>query len=300
MYANFKNKFKGKELKDAMWKAATSCTVKEWELHMKKIHDMDPEKHEAYNWLNKLNPSLWTKSHFSTRSKCDILVNNLSKSFNGYILEARDKPIITMVEWIRRSLMNRIQVKKKGMERYEGPICPTIQDKLEILKVEARNCFPYFAGDLKFEVDCNDTTYGVDLETRSCGCRMWDLTGIPCKHAVSAIYVNRETPEAYVHPYYSKETYLRTYAFMIHLVPGQHDWVETNFDKLLPPNVRKPPGRPKKLRRRENLETHLEFQGKIRQLIVQDVEGMGTTAGLVKGLFQQIIRARRRLQQVLM
>ena len=141
---------------------------------------MDPDKHEAYNWLNKINPSLWTRSHFSTNSKCDIVVNNLCESFNRSILEARDKLIITMIEWIRRHLINRIQVKKQGMERYEGHICPTIQDKLEKIKVEARNCFPSWAGDIKFEVDCYDTTHVVVLEARTCGCRTWDLIGIPC------------------------------------------------------------------------------------------------------------------------
>ena len=80
----------------------------------------------AYNWIKKLDPALWARSHFSTQSKCDILVNNLNESFNGYILEARDKPIITMVEWIRKKLMTRILVKRKGMEKYSGPIRPHI------------------------------------------------------------------------------------------------------------------------------------------------------------------------------
>ncbi|KAL7252419.1 hypothetical protein ACSBR1_007078 [Camellia fascicularis] len=172
--------------------------------------------------------------------------NDNIKSFNKYILPTRDKPIILMVEWIRRKLMNRMQVKKNGMEKHGGSICPTVQHKLESNKENARNCFASFACELKFEVDCYDTTYVVDLKARTCGCRDWDLTGIPCKHAISYIYLTREKPEAYVHNCFSKETYLRTYSFMINPVPREHDWIETGYDAIAPPYYRKPTRRPRK------------------------------------------------------
>ncbi|KAL7200652.1 hypothetical protein ACSBR1_032553 [Camellia fascicularis] len=101
-------------------------------------------------------------------------------------------------------------------------------------------------GELKFEVDCYDTTHVVDLRAIICGCKDWDLTGIPCKHAVSCIYLTREKPEAYVHNYFSKETYLMTYSFMINPVPGEHDWIETGYDAIAPPYYRKPAERPRK------------------------------------------------------
>ncbi|KAL7189385.1 hypothetical protein ACSBR1_039097 [Camellia fascicularis] len=146
--------------------------------------------------------------------------------------------------------MNRIQVKKNGMEKYGGPICLTVQQKLESKKEDVRNCFVSFVGDLKFEVHCYDTTHVVDLRARTCGCRDWDLTGIPCKYVISCIYVNREKPKAYVHNYFSKETYLRTYSFMINPVPGEHDWIKTGYDAIAPSYYRKPAGRPRKERKK--------------------------------------------------
>ncbi|KAL7168831.1 hypothetical protein ACSBR2_033959 [Camellia fascicularis] len=137
-----------------------------------------------------------------------------------------------MVEWIRKKLMNKIRVKKNGMEKYGGSICPIVQQKLESNKEDARNCFASVIGDLKFEVDCYDTTNVVDLRERTCGCKDWDLTGIPCKHAISCIYLTREKPEAYVHNYFSKETYFRTYSFMINPMPREHDWIETGYDVI--------------------------------------------------------------------
>ena len=218
-------------------------------MHMKKLEELDL-KNKPHLWMKRENHACWARSHFSTRAKCDILVNNMSESFNSYIMEARDKPIITMLEYIRRKFMNRIQIKKQGMEKYPGPICPSIQKKLEINKVDSGNCFPIFAGELKFEVDCHDSTHIVDLAEHTCSCRLWDLSGIPCKHAISCIYLNKQRPEDYVSRYYSKEVYLLAYNSMIHPVPGEHDWVQTGMDAIAPPFYRKQTGRPKKLRRK--------------------------------------------------
>ena len=49
MYNNFKAKFKGNELKDALWKAASARTVKEFKWQMRLIKEINLEKHEAYN-----------------------------------------------------------------------------------------------------------------------------------------------------------------------------------------------------------------------------------------------------------
>ena len=47
--------------------------------------------------------------------KCYMQLNNISKGFNAYIKERRDKPIITMMEMIRIQLMRRMHLKKKGI-----------------------------------------------------------------------------------------------------------------------------------------------------------------------------------------
>lgn len=43
---------------------------------------------------------------FSFYPKCDVLMNNISDYFNSTILQAREKPIISMCVYIRKYLMN--------------------------------------------------------------------------------------------------------------------------------------------------------------------------------------------------
>ncbi|XP_058217288.1 uncharacterized protein LOC131328355 [Rhododendron vialii] len=214
---------------------------------MQKIEKLDKD---AHLWLKKIPVEQWTRSHFSTNNKCDILVNNLSESFNSYVLEARDKPIVSMLEWIRRKLMSRFQIKRMGMEKYTGTICPKIEKKLDWKITTVKDCFAYFSEEFKLEVDCHDTTYTMDLKAMTCGYRLWDLSGIPCKHAVATITFNKQKPEEYIHPCYLKDTYLSVYQYMINSVLGKHDWVKTDYDPIQPPFMRKPSGKPRKQRRR--------------------------------------------------
>ncbi|XP_012828500.1 PREDICTED: uncharacterized protein LOC105949728 [Erythranthe guttata] len=149
MYANFKQKYKGKELKDLFWKAASTSNLNGWKYYMDEIKKADPptvvngeESSCAFQWLMKANLENWAMSHFSPSAKCDILVNNMNESWNNYIIDARDMHIISMLEWIRKSLMVRFQVKRTGMLKHEGKIGPNIFKKLERIKQASANCFP--------------------------------------------------------------------------------------------------------------------------------------------------------------
>lgn len=106
-------------------------------------------------------------------------------------------------------------------------------------------------GNGKFEVD---TFFGsrkvVDLVARTCSCRLWDLTGVPCAHAISAIYAQRELPEDYVSDYYKKETFLASYGATINPIASYEEWPQCDYEPILPPLARVQVGRPKKARKR--------------------------------------------------
>ncbi|KAL0308477.1 UNVERIFIED_CONTAM: hypothetical protein Sradi_5790000 [Sesamum radiatum] len=254
MYQNFKLKFKSEELKEYFWKAASTANRKDFEKYMKKIEEINPKISDdvetASDWLKKISPEHWARSFFPVHSKCDILVNNLCESFNNYILEARDKPIISMFEWIRTKLMSRLQQKRDGMEKYSGSICPNVIKKINKQQSQARHCFTRWCGGSEFEVDHFLDKFVVDLEKKTCTCGMFQLTGLPCCHACAAIGSKRSKLEDYVDDCYTKSTYLKVYSEIIHVVPGAKDYITTSFEPFKPPHMKKKRGRPKKLRRK--------------------------------------------------
>lgn len=86
---------------------------------LQKVDDTDVT---PYVWLSRINPEHWAQYHFPTRTKCCSIVNNMSESFNNYIMASRDLPIVSMWEWIRNKLMTRIVVKYEAMQKYEGTV----------------------------------------------------------------------------------------------------------------------------------------------------------------------------------
>ncbi|KAF7841628.1 uncharacterized protein G2W53_003926 [Senna tora] len=77
-----------------------------------------------------------------------------------------------------------------------------VRDKLEDHKRNSRFWVPQWVGDAKgekFEVCCRMDKYVVDLGERTCSCRVWDLCGIPCAHAIVALGWRNLKPEDYTH-----------------------------------------------------------------------------------------------------
>ncbi|CAL5351960.1 unnamed protein product [Camellia sinensis] len=106
---------------------------------------------------------------------------------------------------------------------------------------------------------------------------------------MSCIYLTREKPEAYVHNYFSKETYLRTYSFMINLVPGKHDWTETRYDAIAPPYYRKPARRPRKERKKavDEAKNVQRVSRKYKTVQCAKCMGFGHNRRLCKGKFMR-------------
>jgi hypothetical protein len=248
LYANYRDSgHRGLVLKDKLWAAAAAYTEAEF---YKQMNELNLISNDAYNYLMKIDRSLWSRAWFNTFPKCDLLVNNLCECFNAYILKARDLPIISMLEMIRKKLMKRYQAKRDGIRTMTGRLCPRIVIKLDEIGQVAGHCYSTYAGDGLYEVTHNNKQYVVNLLRRTCGCRQWDLTGIPCPHAVSAIWFFNANPEDYVDDWYTVETYKKAYDEIVYPMPGEDQWVKTNYNNVDPPLRRIQSGRPKKLRTR--------------------------------------------------
>ncbi|WVZ18731.1 hypothetical protein V8G54_006053 [Vigna mungo] len=252
LYNYFKKRFGGGVLiRDLMMGAAKATYEKEWE---KKMGELKAINIDAYNWLIGIPTKTWCKHAFSTYCRCDVLINNLTESFNSTILLARDKPIITMMEWIRTYVMKRFATLREKAMTYVGVVMPRPRKRLDKEIEKSGNWIPTWVGAEKFEVTHGFTMdkFVVDLSNKSCSCYSWDLIGIPCRHATAAINYKVQNPEDYVHVYYKKPAYVTCYAPEIVPINGQQMWpTSENTPLLLPPIYKIPLGRPKKLRRRE-------------------------------------------------
>ncbi|KAK3231969.1 hypothetical protein Dsin_003850 [Dipteronia sinensis] len=88
----------------------------------------------------------------------------------------------------------------------------------------------------------------VNLKGKNCTCRKWNLTGIPCKHAIASIYTEYKDPSMYVDIYYHKEIQMKCYGDVMYGIKMEKYWTKTERPTSVPPKIVKQPGRPKKLK----------------------------------------------------
>lgn len=243
--------YKGKHFKDLLWRAGNSTTISAFNAAMLEIQNVDKK---CFEWLQSKSPKEWSKSHFSTFGKCDTLVNNMCEQFNNCLLDARDKPILTMLEWIREYMMCRLQrYIDRAERRWEGrKVCGRIQLLLSNNMKASKDCMPLKSSGFLYEVSSFDgSKYAVNLELMTCDCRRWELSGIPCKHAISAIYAEGMDKEDFVSNCYSVDTYNDVYSHAIVPMSGEELWEKTGYIPPLPPAFlkKKKKGRPQREKR---------------------------------------------------
>lgn len=78
-------------------------------------------------------------------------------------MQARDKPIITIVEMIWKKLMRGYQPKRDGIRNYTGRLCVRVVEKLESNSEEASHYLPTYAREGYFEVECHLKQYVINL-----------------------------------------------------------------------------------------------------------------------------------------
>ncbi|XP_062103431.1 uncharacterized protein LOC133814498 [Humulus lupulus] len=180
MHSNFKKDHPSLLLKQLLWAAARATTVAKFQKRMQDLKDVSKG---AYNWLaNKKSPTEWSRSHFQVKAKCDMLLNNLCKSFNAAILEAREKSIITLLEKIRYWLMCHFCKNRESVTKWVHPVGQRILKTIEKNKEVAKYFLSTRATSHTYQVDTTSGQgYIVDLLKKECTCRKFQLTGRPRK-----------------------------------------------------------------------------------------------------------------------
>ncbi|XP_057515640.1 uncharacterized protein LOC130797170 [Amaranthus tricolor] len=250
IWANFKIKFPGELFKQHFWSAARAYNKNHFDREMNVIKNISID---AYAYLAAIPAKHWSRHAFCSRSKSGMLLNNICEAFNNVLVEARAKPIISLMEWIRRYVMQRSAAKREGLSNFQGELMPAITKIIEKNAKEIYGLRVIPVDVYEFEVDDIEDCYVVNLANRTCHCGSWQLIGIPCKHAVACIVLRKLDAKDFVHEAYLIETYRKTYSPKFYGMPGHKMWPTTTLAKLLPPPYRKMPGRPNKRKRKKEV-----------------------------------------------
>ncbi|GMY06045.1 hypothetical protein FCV25MIE_01284 [Fagus crenata] len=145
IYNNLKRRHSGILIKELFWRAAQATYIQEFEKVISELKEVDVGAHK---WLEGLPLKTWTRSKFTGNAKSDALLNNMCECFNSKIIEAREKPIISLVEDIRLYLMRKFQYNREGILKIQFELCPKIRKKIFKLKQGSYKWEVAWAGEL--------------------------------------------------------------------------------------------------------------------------------------------------------
>ncbi|XP_076916040.1 uncharacterized protein LOC143575600 [Bidens hawaiensis] len=185
IHENLRQTWRGDLYKCLFYRAASATFVPYFNMAMEEIKKTN---FDMFLWLSDIPAARWSRSHFSGIAKCDMLLNNLCESFNKQLVGAKDKPIITCLEYIREYLTIRIVNVKKMQATAKGPLTPQATKAWDEIQTEASKLSVMMVDEVTYQVKSMRSQCVVNVENRTCTYRRWDLTGMPCKHVVAALF----------------------------------------------------------------------------------------------------------------
>ncbi|GKV18372.1 hypothetical protein SLEP1_g28768 [Rubroshorea leprosula] len=282
-YANFRKNNGGKELKVAFLRCVKANTEHDFNRALTEFGRIKPSAVPA---IMSTHPRFWSKAFFKEDSKCNVVDNNMCEVFNGLILEARHKVLFSMLEDLRAMCGRRTVARREyGNRKFVGNFGPKIWAKTVAAREGSKRCRLLWPGGDGYEVDDNgEATYIVNVERKTCTCRVWNMTRIPCRHAVTVINHRQENDEDYVAHCYSKHMFMASYEYEVPVIEGINQWKETKMPPMQPPNPRKMPGKPKKKRQLEEWEGKTSVGRKGRLMTCQKCFKRGHNSRSCKGV----------------
>lgn len=214
-------------------------------------------------YLLEIGVEHWARAHFPGKSY-NIMTSNLAESWNSVLREAREYPIIPIIEFIRGKLTMWCATRRESANNNDNILTPRI---LEIVTTTFEATCGYEVtqiGSNQFEIrKKGGQSFIVNLETLTCSCCDFQMLSIPCSHAISAALKAKINVDTLVAKEYNVS--LLRLAYQGTIVPitdtSNTDLPQVITDmRLSPPATRRPPGRPKKLRYFSRGESRVSLQ----------------------------------------
>jgi len=100
-----------------------------------------------------------------------------------------------MLEDVRRQAMKRISKRRDQTAKCKSKFLPHIMGVLEANRKSVKLCTVLKNSEQVYEVMEGNGGFTANILHRTCACNQWNLTRIPCPHAVYVINEHNRDPE---------------------------------------------------------------------------------------------------------
>lgn len=223
--------------------AAYAPKVEDFHSCAESIKAISPE---AYDWVIDSKPEHWANAFFCGR-RYNHMMSNFGQLFYSWVSEVDELPITQIVDVLRGKMMELIYLRRVESSQWSTRLTPVMEEKIQNEISKAKSLQLLRSGGSTFEVS-GETVDTVDIDHWNCTCRGWNLTGIPCCHAIAVFEGLERSPYDFCERYFTTEYYCLTYADSIHPIPNIEKPTKSKLEEAVvvtPPPTKRPPGRPK-------------------------------------------------------
>uniref|UniRef100_A0A1D1XVQ6 Transposase for insertion sequence element IS1081 n=1 Tax=Anthurium amnicola TaxID=1678845 RepID=A0A1D1XVQ6_9ARAE len=250
---NFRDEFKNTKLVNIFWNAVYALTTAEFDV---KVREMLEVSEDVMQWFHRFPPNLWAVAYFEGLRYGHFTLGVTELLYN-WALEGHELPVVQLMEHIRNQLTRWFDERRNLALSWASSYLVPSAEKLISEAVADSHCYQVLrANKVEFEIVSSERTNIVDIQTRCCSCRRWQIYGVPCAHAAAALLSSGENVHHYADDCFSVNKYCETYSQTIYPIPDRSIWNEltegvegggAKVDIIIrPPKTRRPPGRPKK------------------------------------------------------
>ncbi|RVW91753.1 hypothetical protein CK203_045927 [Vitis vinifera] len=199
---------------DGMFPLALGVTT------MRRLKKLVRFNGDLARWVAENSPEHWAMSKF-LKKRWDKMTTNIAESFNAWLREERHQTIYTLLMMHMDKLVAMLDTHMRG-----------------------------FTGEVYLV---------VDMQQHKCTCLTWQMSGLPCPHVCVVIRTLRHDVYDYIDPCFKVSTQQLIYSGQFQPLPTHNmpkvceagtlqDGQGNVFPSLQPPQVRRPPGRPRQRR----------------------------------------------------
>ncbi|KAL8108829.1 uncharacterized protein LOC141672190 isoform X1 [Apium graveolens] len=228
-----------------LYAAATAPKLDAFERCTESLKAISPE---AYNWVISSEPDHWANAFFAG-SRYNHVSSNFGLPFYGWLSDANELPITQIIDSLRGKMMDLYYKRRADSSHWETRLTPSMEEKLKSATLKAHLLQVSLLDAGTFEVQSESVDI-VNVDHWDCSCKGWQITGLPCCHAIAVILGLGRDPYDYCSRYFTAESYRLTYLDSISPVPNVDKpvMIESQEVEILvtPPPTRCPASRKKR------------------------------------------------------
>lgn len=214
---NIQTYFKDKHLGYLLGKAARAYRLSEFYSTFNEIKNVNASCAE---YQMEIGFPHWARSHFEG-NRYNIMTSNVAETWNSVLRDAREYPILSLIEYIKAKLMSWFAARRQLQRGDDKILTPHFDDLVAANFERNGGLWVTLIGEEQYEVrDKQRNTCHVSLTDKTFTCYEFQAFLIPCTHAIAAATRYKIRVGSLVGEDYSLRTYKAAYSKLIYPVVG--------------------------------------------------------------------------------